>query len=115
MLNRRWIILLLLVVGIGAIATGTWYYRSKCHGVDACAAAAAEGHERDTPSEPQQAKKSLPLAGSIPSLIVAAGRGGKRVTQEARWVVRELGDRVLSVFKPQCPNLVRKFAATCMS
>jgi hypothetical protein len=53
MLNRRWIFLLLLVVGIGAIAAGTWYYRSKCHGVDACAAAAAESHERDTPSEPQ--------------------------------------------------------------
>jgi hypothetical protein len=53
MLYRRWIILLLLVVGIGAIAAGTWYYRSKCHGVDACAAAAAESHERDTPSEPQ--------------------------------------------------------------
>jgi hypothetical protein len=51
--NRRWIFLLLLVVGIGAIAAGTWYYRSKCHGVDACAAAAAESHERDTPGEPQ--------------------------------------------------------------
>jgi hypothetical protein len=45
--------LILLVVVVGSIAAGTWYYRSKCHGVDACAAADAESHERDTPSEPQ--------------------------------------------------------------
>jgi hypothetical protein len=53
MLNRRWIFLLLAVVAIGSIAAGTWYYRSKCHGMDACAAAEAESHERDKPSEPQ--------------------------------------------------------------
>jgi hypothetical protein len=53
-LNRRgWVFLLLLVAVIGSIAAGIWYYRSKCHGVDACAAADAESHERDTPSEPQ--------------------------------------------------------------
>jgi uncharacterized membrane protein YpjA len=53
MINRRWIFLLLAVVVIGLIVTGTWYYRSQCHGVDACAAAEAESHERDKPSEPQ--------------------------------------------------------------
>jgi hypothetical protein len=53
MLKRRWIFLVLVVAGIGAIGAGTWYYRSKCHGMDACAAADAESHERDTPSEPQ--------------------------------------------------------------
>jgi hypothetical protein len=53
MLNRRWIFLLMLVAGIGLIAAGTWYYRSKCRGVDACAAVDAESHERDKPSEPQ--------------------------------------------------------------
>jgi hypothetical protein len=53
-MNRRWIFLLLsVVVVIGAIAAGTWYYRSKCHGVDACAAVEAESHERDKPGEPQ--------------------------------------------------------------
>ena len=52
MSNRRWIGLLLLVA-VCAIAAGTWYYRSTCHGVDACAAAEAETHERDKPSEPQ--------------------------------------------------------------
>jgi hypothetical protein len=51
--NRRWLLLLLLVVVICSIATGTWYYRSKCHGMDACAAADAESQERDKPSEPQ--------------------------------------------------------------
>lgn len=52
MLNRRWLFLLFSVLVICSIA-GTWYYRSKCHGMDACAAADAESHERDTPSEPQ--------------------------------------------------------------
>ena len=54
MLNRRWIISLLASVGvICSIAAGTWYYQSRCHGMDACAAADAESHERDKPSEPQ--------------------------------------------------------------
>jgi uncharacterized protein (UPF0333 family) len=53
MLKRWWVLLLLLVVVIGSVAAGTWYYRSKCHGMDACAAAEAESHERDRPSEPQ--------------------------------------------------------------
>ncbi|UZE47721.1 hypothetical protein [Rhodopseudomonas sp. P2A-2r] len=50
--DRKWFVLLAVVV-IAAVAAGTWYYRSKCHGVDACAAAEAESHERDRPSEPQ--------------------------------------------------------------
>lgn len=53
MLKRWWVLLLLLVVVIVSVAAGTWYYRSKCHGMDACAAAEAESHERDRPSEPQ--------------------------------------------------------------
>ena len=53
MLSRRWLFLLFSVVAICTIAAGTWYYRSKCHGMDACAAADAESHERDTPSDPQ--------------------------------------------------------------
>jgi hypothetical protein len=53
MVNRRWLFLLFSVVVICSIAAGIWYYRSKCHGVDACAAAEAESHERDKPSEPQ--------------------------------------------------------------
>jgi hypothetical protein len=53
MINRQWIFLVLAVVVIGLIVGGTWYYRSKCHGVDECAAAEAESHERDKPSEPQ--------------------------------------------------------------
>jgi hypothetical protein len=50
---RRWVILFLLVVVCSIAAAGTWYYRSKCHGMDACAAADAESQERDKPSEPQ--------------------------------------------------------------
>jgi hypothetical protein len=48
---RRWAYVIGLVL-IGAIAVG-WYfnYRSKCHGIDECAARAAEGRERDTPTE----------------------------------------------------------------
>jgi hypothetical protein len=53
MTNRRWLFLLLAVAVIGSIAAGTRYYLSQCHGMDACAAATAEGHERDRPSEPQ--------------------------------------------------------------
>jgi hypothetical protein len=53
MTSRRWVFLLLAVAVIGLSAVGISYYRSQCHGVDACAAAEAESHERDTPSEPQ--------------------------------------------------------------
>lgn len=53
MSKRRWIFLLIIVVIVGSIAAGTRYYLSKCHGMDACAAADAESHERDKPSEPQ--------------------------------------------------------------
>ena len=53
MTNRRWVWLLLSVVVIGLFVVGIRYYRSQCHGMDECAAAAAESHERDTPSEPQ--------------------------------------------------------------
>lgn len=48
---RRWAFLIGLIL-IGAIAVGWYYnYRSKCHGIDDCAARAAEGRERDTPTE----------------------------------------------------------------
>jgi hypothetical protein len=50
--NRKWL-WLLAVVTVCAVVAGIWFYRSKCHGIDACAAAEAESHERDTPSEPQ--------------------------------------------------------------
>ena len=42
-----------MIVIVGSVAAGTRYYLSKCHGMDACAAADAESHERDKPSEPQ--------------------------------------------------------------
>ncbi len=45
--------MVVIVVVVGAIAAGTRTYFSKCHGMDACAAADAESHERDKPSEPQ--------------------------------------------------------------
>jgi hypothetical protein len=51
--KRSWAYLLALVL-ICAIAGGWYYYyKSKCHGMDECAAQAAEGKERDTPSEPR--------------------------------------------------------------
>jgi hypothetical protein len=53
MSNRRWISLLIFLVIAGSIVAGARSYYSKCHGVDACAAADAESHERDKPSEPQ--------------------------------------------------------------
>ena len=53
MSKRRWIFLLIAIVLAGSIAAGARYYLSKCHGMDACAAADAESHERDKPSEPQ--------------------------------------------------------------
>lgn len=52
-MNRRLGALLFLVVVLCAIIAGTWYYRSKCHGMDACAAAEAESHEREKPGETQ--------------------------------------------------------------
>ena len=53
MSKRGWILLLIAIALAGSIAAGTRYYFSKCHGMDACAAADAESHERDKPSEPQ--------------------------------------------------------------
>jgi len=53
MSKRRWILLLVMVVIVGAAAAGARYYFSKCHGMDACAAADAESDESDKPSEPQ--------------------------------------------------------------
>ena len=50
--NRNWLWLLAVVL-IGAAVVGTSVYKSKCRGVDACAAAEAESHERDRPTEPQ--------------------------------------------------------------
>ncbi len=52
-MNRRLGVLLLVVVALCAITAGTWYYRSKCWGMDACRAAEAESHERDKPSDTQ--------------------------------------------------------------
>jgi hypothetical protein len=46
---RRWAYLIGILV-VCAIAGGGWIiYSRKCHGVDACAAQSAEGHERDVP------------------------------------------------------------------
>jgi hypothetical protein len=53
MSKRGWILLLIAIALAGSIAAGTRYYFSKCHGMDACAAADAESHERDKPNEPQ--------------------------------------------------------------
>ena len=51
--KRSWIYVLALVL-VGAIAGGWYYnYRSKCHGMDECAAQAAEGKEREAPNEPR--------------------------------------------------------------
>ncbi|CUT98324.1 hypothetical protein CDS [Bradyrhizobium sp. G22] len=47
------IFLLVSVMIVCSIAASAQYYLSKCHGMDACAAAEAESHERDKPSEPQ--------------------------------------------------------------
>jgi hypothetical protein len=50
---RRWAYLIGILL-VCAIAGGAWMiYSRKCHGVDACAAQSAEGHERDVPREPQ--------------------------------------------------------------
>jgi hypothetical protein len=40
------------ILAVCAIAGGGWMYSRTCHGVDACAAQSAEGHERDVPKEP---------------------------------------------------------------
>lgn len=54
MSNRRWMIILLVtVIAVFSIVAGARYYLSRCHGMDACAAAEAESHERDKPAEPQ--------------------------------------------------------------
>ncbi len=53
MSKRKWIWLLVVVAIVGGAALGARLYFSKCHGMDACAAADAESHERDKPSEPQ--------------------------------------------------------------
>jgi hypothetical protein len=54
MLNRRWMIFLLVsLVIVCSIVAGARYYLSRCHGMDACAAAEAEGNERVKPTEPQ--------------------------------------------------------------
>lgn len=53
MANRRWLLFLATVLICFVAAAGTWHYRSKCHGLEACAAAEAESHEREKPSEPQ--------------------------------------------------------------
>ena len=53
MMHRRWIFLLITLLVACSILYGARYYYSKCHGMDACAAAEAESHERDKPSEPQ--------------------------------------------------------------
>ena len=48
---RRWAFLIGVIL-IGAMALGWYYnYRSKCHGMDECAAQAAESRERDKPDE----------------------------------------------------------------
>jgi hypothetical protein len=52
-MNRRSGILLLILVILCSITAGVWYYQSKCRGIDACAAAEAESHEREKPDEPR--------------------------------------------------------------
>jgi len=47
------IFLLVCVLIVGSIVASARYYLNRCHGIDACAAAEAESHERDKPSEPQ--------------------------------------------------------------
>jgi hypothetical protein len=47
------IFLLVSVLIVCSIAASARYYLSRCHGMDACAAAEAESHERVKPTEPQ--------------------------------------------------------------
>jgi hypothetical protein len=51
-MTRRWAYAI-GILSVCAAAAGAWNYSHKCHGVDACAAQSAEGHERDLPGEPQ--------------------------------------------------------------
>ena len=51
--NRPWIFLLIAAVIACSVLAGARYYYSTCRGMDACAAAEAESHERDKPSEHQ--------------------------------------------------------------
>jgi hypothetical protein len=45
---------ILICLILASSIAGAWiYYNSRCHGVDECAAQAAEGHERDAPREPR--------------------------------------------------------------
>ena len=48
---RRWAILIGVILISAAAVTCYFNYRSKCHGIDECAARAAEGRERDAPTE----------------------------------------------------------------
>ena len=52
MSKRAWASVVALVL-ICAIVVGAFIYKSKCRGVDACAAAAADGQERVKPDEVQ--------------------------------------------------------------
>lgn len=52
-MNRSVGLVLLFVVLVCAVSAGTWYYKSRCWGMDACAAAEAESHEREKPAETQ--------------------------------------------------------------
>jgi hypothetical protein len=52
MTKRRWALLIVVLVLCASLG-GAWVYSRKCHGVDACAAQTAEGHERDKPDEAQ--------------------------------------------------------------
>ena len=51
--KRSWAYLIGLV--LICVIAGSWYYyyTNQCHGMDECAAQAAESRERDTPREPR--------------------------------------------------------------
>lgn len=52
-MQRRWIFLFITALIACSMLAGAQYYYSRCHGMDACAAADAESHEREKPTEPQ--------------------------------------------------------------
>lgn len=52
-MNRRMGTFIVLLAVLFLITAGTWYYRGKCWGMDQCAAAEAESHEREKPKETQ--------------------------------------------------------------
>ena len=52
MSKRAWASLMALII-ICAIVAGAFVYKSKCRGIDACAAATADGQERIKPDEVQ--------------------------------------------------------------